>query len=98
MSQEPDREEAPDWRRGETYVYTEMLTRVGWAWEFLRRNPAFQADLNCRPAPSSEEVSERSDLKRWGICFCGCRGAPGIKDKGVLGSTTMCPCSATHAQ
>lgn len=69
MSQEPDREEEPDWRRPDTYAYTETLTRIGWAWEFLRRNPAFQADLGSRPSQSSKEVSERSDLKRWGICF-----------------------------
>jgi len=69
MSQGPDSEEEPDWRRAETYAYTKTLTRVGWAWEFLRRNPAFQADLDSRPAQMSKEVSERSDLKRWGICF-----------------------------
>ena len=62
----------PDWRRPETYAYTATLTRTGWAWEFLRRNPTFRQDLLLRYPSllgSTGEVSERRDLKRWGICF-----------------------------
>lgn len=80
----------PDWRRPETYAYTAALTRAGWAWEFLRRNPAFQADL-ARHAPpaTTKEVSERSELKRWGICFCRYFGTQCGDGEGVLAPRTL---------
>lgn len=80
----------PDWRRPETYAYTTSLTRAGWAWEFLRRNPAFQADLACHaPAVSTKEVSERSELKRWGICFCRRLGTRRDNGKSILGPPAL---------
>jgi hypothetical protein len=33
-----------DWRRPLAYVSTEGLDAAHWAWEFLRRNPRYQAD------------------------------------------------------
>lgn len=36
----------PDWRDPATYAYTQNLTREGWAWEFLRRNPKYRADYS----------------------------------------------------
>ncbi|MEJ2645798.1 MAG: DUF2285 domain-containing protein [Gammaproteobacteria bacterium] len=33
-----------DWRDPEQYRFTEALAAEHWAWEFLRRNPAYQAD------------------------------------------------------
>lgn len=85
----------PDWRQPETYAYTATLTRAGWAWEFLRRNPAFQADLaRHAPAASTKEVSERSELKRWGICFCRHRGTNRDDGKGVLGTRALRECPA----
>lgn len=70
MSDASGENSEPDWRQPETYAYTEKLTRTDWAWEFLRRNPAFQSDPAHRAPSTDKEVSERSDLKRWGICFC----------------------------
>lgn len=35
----------PDWKNPEDYAYTESLTPTGWAFEFLRRNPKYQADF-----------------------------------------------------
>ncbi|WP_353682934.1 DUF6499 domain-containing protein [Mesorhizobium sp.] len=35
----------PDWRDKNSYDYTAHLTRRGWAWEFLRRDPAFRHHL-----------------------------------------------------
>ncbi|PBB39786.1 hypothetical protein CK221_03045 [Mesorhizobium sp. WSM3868] len=89
----------PDWQDEKSYRYTRQLTRRGWAWEFLRRNPAFQCDL--RHALGQAEFAEmrfevevvRSsfDLTRWGLLFrklvearCGC----------VLVLPPMPPCSA----
>lgn len=34
----------PDWRKPKDYAYCDALTPAGWAFEFLRRNPAYQAD------------------------------------------------------
>jgi hypothetical protein len=35
-----------DWRDPAAYDYTRALTRDGWAWEFLRRNPLYRAAWN----------------------------------------------------
>lgn len=35
----------PDWWDERSYDFTAQLMPRGWAWEFLRRNPAFQRDL-----------------------------------------------------
>ncbi|WP_353811759.1 DUF6499 domain-containing protein [Mesorhizobium sp.] len=35
----------PDWWDKSSYDHTAHLIRRGWAWEFLRRNPAFRHDL-----------------------------------------------------
>lgn len=99
MREPPSPDAEPDWRRPETYAYTETLTRRGWAWEFLRRNPAFRADLAGDAAPvSNREVSERNDLKRWGICFRCLRGTCRRRREGLLGSGTMSVCLALDAQ
>lgn len=58
-------ERQPDWRSKESYAYTVNLTRLGWAREFLRRNPQFQADFM-----QSSKVGyggPRDDLRRWGV-------------------------------
>lgn len=34
----------PDWHQPDAYVYTLGLDAAQWAWEFLRRNPAYQSD------------------------------------------------------
>ena len=50
------------------------LTRRGWAWEFLRRNPEYRRlyddtrSLGCRSAAGAARI------RRWGLMF---RGGPG---------------------
>lgn len=34
----------PEWKNPADYRFTEGLTAEEWAWQFLRRNPAYQAD------------------------------------------------------
>jgi hypothetical protein len=58
-------ERQPDWRNTETYAYTANLTRLGWAWEFLRRNPRFQADF--RQSSDIGGAGRHGDLRRWGV-------------------------------
>lgn len=60
--------EAPDWRRPETYAYTQSLTRVDWAWEFLRRNPVFRRDVDELSSPPTDTEIGRL-VQRWGIRF-----------------------------
>lgn len=66
----------PDWRNENTYNYTAKLSRAGWAWEFLRRNPKFQSDYArvMAKAPKvrrrTSRVSEMPELKRWGVVWC----------------------------
>ncbi len=33
-----------DWRNSQDYAFTQHLTAAQWAWEFLRRNPVYQAE------------------------------------------------------
>jgi hypothetical protein len=33
-----------DWRNPQDYIFTQRLTAAQWAWEFLRRNPLYQAE------------------------------------------------------
>ncbi|WP_421950824.1 transcriptional regulator domain-containing protein [Pelagibacterium sp.] len=67
----------PDWWDDRSYDYTACLTRLGWAWEFLRRNPAFQHDLRraleqvnqADTRESLDVVVSPVDLSRWGVLF-----------------------------
>lgn len=91
----------PDWQDEKSYRYTRHLTQRGWAWEFLRRNPAFQRDLKqaleqaefAKGRFDVEVVRSSLDLTRWGLLFrklvearCGC----------VLVLPPMPACSAGH--
>ncbi|PAQ05695.1 hypothetical protein CIT26_29260 [Mesorhizobium temperatum] len=67
----------PDWWDERSYDYTAHLTVRGWAWEFLRRNPAFQRDLlaalqranNLSRSAPVEVIASAGDLSRWGVLF-----------------------------
>ena len=43
------------WRSPSAYLYAAQLDLSGWAWEFLRRNPAYRADA-ARPASTPVEA------------------------------------------
>ncbi|WP_159587935.1 transcriptional regulator domain-containing protein [Chelativorans xinjiangense] len=71
----------PDWQDRGAYDYTERLTRRGWAWEFLRRNPDFQKDLARGLSRAAWLETESGvvvirlapsdvDLSQWGLLFC----------------------------
>ncbi|MFB9984581.1 transcriptional regulator domain-containing protein [Mesorhizobium newzealandense] len=69
----------PDWCDDRAYQHTFRLTRREWAWEFLRRNPAFRNDLakalegaEWLGSPRSLDIiASRADLTRWGVLFRG---------------------------
>ncbi|WP_425248641.1 transcriptional regulator domain-containing protein [Chelativorans salis] len=69
-----------EWQEGATYHHTARLTRLGWAWEFLRRNSAFVSVLvlALRQTLLAREGSHLTvvrlhpsfpDLTGWGIRF-----------------------------
>jgi hypothetical protein len=56
--------------------YLQQLDRPGFAWEFLRRNPAYQEDyqrvVRKDASHASFEGHSRDALVwRWGLAFCG---------------------------
>jgi hypothetical protein len=76
-----------DWQDRWSYDCTAHLTSNGWAWEFLRRNPAFQRDLLAALQQANtlsrgaliDVIASTGDLSRWGVLFrrlsrtqCGC--------------------------
>ncbi len=57
-----------DWHGKESYAYTWNLTRLGWAWEFVRRNSAFQADVDRgRLAVQGRAKTKTPFLQGWGM-------------------------------
>ena len=64
------------WRDPTAYAYTHGLDDAGWAWEFLRRNPAFRAAARAaagQPAGSGTAAMP-TPLAAWGLLF---RAGPG---------------------
>jgi len=70
--------DSPDWKCPRDYAPCLTLSRSAWAWEFLRRNEAFQKErcqcgvknLRKDREITSYEISEDSLLKSWGLFFC----------------------------
>ncbi|TWB18434.1 hypothetical protein FBZ87_1169 [Nitrospirillum amazonense] len=66
---------APDWRNGASYRALLTLDRVGWAWEWLKRNGEFRTQLGGlsphfrREGQVLTAVGDLSSLKAWGVLF-----------------------------
>lgn len=92
-----------DWWEERSYDYTSGLTPRGWAWEFLRRNPAFQRAVIAAPQqanplphqPSLDMVTPTGDLSRWGVLF---RRVLWAKFGRILVSALVRPCAASHCR
>ncbi|WP_244604562.1 MULTISPECIES: transcriptional regulator domain-containing protein [Mesorhizobium] len=90
-----------DWRDERSYGYTARLTQRGWAWEFLRRNPAFQRDLLAARQQANalsresflDVIAWAGDLSRWGVLF---RRVFWAQCGRVLVSAPVRPCAAGH--
>jgi transcriptional regulator len=48
----------PDWRDPASYEYTRDLTREGWAWEFLRRNPNYRKSWRDQLGPATDRTKK----------------------------------------
>jgi hypothetical protein len=57
-----------DWRSPAAYDRAMGLEPTGFAWEWLRRNPAYRRDL--RDAEPGQDFSATLRT-RWGLSFCG---------------------------
>jgi hypothetical protein len=53
----------PDWRDPASYNYTRDLTREGWAWEFLRRNPNYRKSWRDQVDPAATDRTESSKAR-----------------------------------
>lgn len=56
-----------DWREQTSYAYTRDLTRDAWAWEFLRRNPAYRATWDHIRRATRRLTDDHDDAIRFGI-------------------------------
>jgi hypothetical protein len=59
-----------DWRASSDYEHCAALTREQWAWEFLRRNPAYRADYAAfiaiwRALEADYGAPPQRDFQRW---------------------------------
>ena len=71
----------PDWRSPDYVEALKDLDRAGFAWEFLRRNPAYRDDYDgIAEDPDESELSPGAVGRRWGLSFrlrslarCECR-------------------------
>jgi Family of unknown function (DUF6499) len=59
-----------DWRSPTAYESIQNLDTVGFAWEFLRRNPNYHRDHHEITHTSSIDVKIAEErARRWGLCL-----------------------------
>jgi hypothetical protein len=58
-----------DWRSPAAYAYIADLDPADLAWEFLRRNPAYQRDY--RKSVERPATPDKTIARRWGLPFRG---------------------------
>ena len=59
-----------NWRNKASYAYAAKLTGLGWAWEFLRRNPRFREECArsaARPAAGGKTPRPIFPPSKWGV-------------------------------
>ena len=67
---------ASDWRSSTGHGYLKRLDRPGFAWEFLRRNPAYQEDYETMVRGAASDAGSGGMTRdalawRWGLSFPG---------------------------
>ena len=73
----------PDWRSPEYVDALKNLDRAGFAWEFLRRNPAYRDDYGgIAEDPDKSELSSETVGGNWGLSF---RPRSGARCNGCAG-------------
>jgi hypothetical protein len=64
----PEMPSAPDWRSTAVYAYLNELDAAEFAWEFLRRNPAYKRDYRTAVRRMASGHADALPL-RWGLRF-----------------------------
>jgi len=60
----------PDWRSPGDYEHLKQLDRAGFAWEFLRRNPAYRDDYDKVSENAQDDDTNRIAVgQTWGLSF-----------------------------
>jgi hypothetical protein len=59
-----------DWRSPAAYDRARELDPIGFAWECLRRNPAYHRDHRGLAHSKPDPVLIAAFRRRWGLCFC----------------------------
>jgi hypothetical protein len=59
-----------DWRSSIAYDRAWESESTGFAWEFLRRNPAYHRDHRELAHSKPDPFVIKAFTRRWGICFC----------------------------
>jgi hypothetical protein len=91
----------PDWTDRNAYAWTKNLTLREWAWEFLRRNPDFQAAWQTARleygiagyyAQTMMVMSQHQvpNLSSWGCLYCS-SPAQDSREAAVFWSPDLCP-------
>ena len=78
-----------DWRSAAAYEYLRDLAPAELAWEFLRRNPAYQREY--RKAIRQGKCGEDALAERWGLRF---RDRPGARSR--PGRSVLAPASRSR--
>jgi transcriptional regulator len=63
MGDKDDSPSWPDWRDPASYDYTRDLTREGWAWEFLRRNPNYRKSWRDQADPEATDRAKKGKAR-----------------------------------
>ena len=75
----------PDWRSPDYVDALKNLDRAGFAWEFLRRNPAYRDDYEgIAEDPDESELSSETVGGNWGLSFRPRSGPRGVGGAGFM--------------
>ena len=83
----------PDWRSPDYVEALKDLDRAGFAWEFLRRNPAYRDDYaGIAEDPDESELSPAAVGGRWGLSFRLRSGTRRLCRAGPVAAGSVTPC------
>lgn len=76
-----------DWRSPEAYESIQEVNAAGFAWEFLRRNPDYRAEVRKNNGGAAFEPESAGNFARhWGLPFRGRSRSFSGRNAGVLAS------------